>query len=183
MLQRFALQPKACAAPLCPEINDQRPLRSLGPFDRLDEELRSIGRNEQLNGKRRPRLLRRGGCRRLDLVAELRNSSRKCIRPCSSRIIADGDQIPRVIPANLLRTVDPFQGRRDRIRSPHSRGARLGFHHAVYLEGYLGKVVMRGNFASFHLLTASTASDGKEEDHCMASTHLRLRSNSTKCIP
>ncbi len=76
----------------------------------------------------------------------------------------DDDQISRVVPADLLCTVDPFQGRRDRIGSPHSRSARLGFHHAMYLEGYLGTAVVRGKVTASHVFAAGTARDGEKED-------------------
>ena len=88
------------------------------------------------------------------VVAEFGNCNSVQVRSRGGRIEVDRDQISRIVPLDILRTVDPFQGCRDRIRSPHSRGARLGFHQTLYLKGNLGEAVMRGRFAMFHVVTA-----------------------------
>ena len=139
-------------------------MRSPGFLDRVDKELRRLRWNAQSRKLLRNRLLRLLARRRFRVVAKLGNCSPIDIRPCRRRIVVDGDQISRVVPRDLLRTVDPFQGRRDRIRSPHSRSARLGFHHAMYLEGHFGTAVVRGNVAASHVFAAGTARDDEKED-------------------
>lgn len=49
-------------------------------------------------------------------------------------VVDDRDKILGVVPANALDDVRPFQGRGDLIRSPQSRSAGFGLHHADHME-------------------------------------------------
>ena len=130
------------------------------------------------NGLRR--LLAR---RRLRVVAEFGNRIPVQTRRSLARIEADGDQISRVVPRDLLCTVDPFQGRRDRIRSPHSRSAGLRFHHAVHLKRDFGVLVGDGSVGALRTLAAHTAREAQGKCYCVQFAHSRLRHNLIKSTP
>ena len=74
----------------------------------------------------------------------------------------DGDQISGVIPGDLLCTVDPFQGCCDRVGSPHSRRARLGFHHAINLKRDHGMLAGLENIGTLSVLAAGADRDRQQ---------------------